>query len=274
MAGRQIPDAIVQAAIWWVVELQRSDSLAAWALFRTTPTYRQLTASQFQLAYEWLQEIGVVDGGELLDPTSARATLFSNVISASDPLWITSAIPLDELAEDLPLDVVALADDLALSTDSVLDSLQLTRRKFDAARLAEIGLRGEILLVELLRGYAGVTVHHLSLLDDSLGYDARATGRGHSALIEIKATTGVADRFFLSRNEFERMKKSDDWCLQLVHLADDRISSMSFTTSEWLAAVLPSDSSDAARWNSAYVEIPQIALGEGLHPRIKSVLRG
>lgn len=241
-------------------------------MFRTAPRYKRLTASQFQLGYDWLGASGIVINGILVGGNRSRQLLFSKLVAALDPIWVSNDTSLTDLAHDLPLDLAQMAEELNLSVEAILDCLISVRRKFDAERLAAIGLDGEILLVQLLRARGAVEVNHLSLSDDTLGYDIRASRLGRTALIEVKATVGVADRFFLSRNEYETMLATDKWCLQLVHLADDGISSLTFATNEWLAAIAPIDASDGARWNSAYVTVPRRELGIGLHPAIQAML--
>ena len=73
-----------------------------------------------------------------------------------------------------------------------------------------LGLMGEKLVVKYLEEN-GHTVKHVSLENDSAGYDILATKNGNQEFIEVKTTTqGFNLDFFISKNELEFMGNNRD----------------------------------------------------------------
>ena len=96
-----------------------------------------------------------------------------------------------------------------------------------------IGLRGELIVYSAEKKRLkdagqlalGKKVDHVSLRDDSLGYDILSfDGDGRERYIEVKSTTAkIADRgFFISNNELEKSQLLKNYYLYLVFDVNDK----------------------------------------------------
>ena len=93
--------------------------------------------------------------------------------------------------------------------------------------LAEIGAVGESAVIEELRSSLTAAdfarVKHVSIFDDSAGYDISAPATrspNTTRMLEVKTSTrgGKWFRFFLSRNEFVKGSSHDAWSLVFVRI--------------------------------------------------------
>ncbi|MDA9625515.1 DUF3883 domain-containing protein, partial [Luminiphilus sp.] len=101
-------------------------------------------------------------------------------------------------------------------------------RKFDDKLLAQIGQIGEeyvlATLKELITSELHAQIQHISVVDDTAGYDIRSPSTSVDCsmrFIEVKTSVRPLIgkfSFFLSRNEFERGIRDSRWCIVGVHL--------------------------------------------------------
>lgn len=74
----------------------------------------------------------------------------------------------------------------------------------------ELGLLGEKLVCKY-EHEQGYKIKHVSLKDDSLGFDIETYANGLSKFIEVKTTTGNIDKpFYISKNELDFLKTHQD----------------------------------------------------------------
>lgn len=130
------------------------------------------------------------------------------------------------------------------------------KRKFDAELLAEIGLNGEQAFVSHLSeaAPAGAHISHVSLFDDSLGYDVELLlPEGRKYQFEVKTTTkdSAQFRFFLSRNEFEVAQRlGSSWNIALIRLLAGKTRVEGLMGIESLEAGMPLERSAQIKWES------------------------
>ena len=130
------------------------------------------------------------------------------------------------------------------------------RKKFDAEVLAQIGLRGEQAFVQALRDRLPKSsmVNHVSLFDDTLGYDVEVRQEGAARLcFEVKTTSKASRKFgfFLSRNEAEvALGMGNGWHLGLVQISDGTPIILGTTDFGVIHPNLPLDQSEQIRWAS------------------------
>jgi hypothetical protein len=133
------------------------------------------------------------------------------------------------------------------------------KEKFDYSVLKEIGLRGELAFVEHLRLNQGPDdeIKHVSLFDDSLGYDVLHEIAGRPAsMYEVKTTSRPNKgyfEFFLSRNEFETSKKAGNWKVACMRISEGNASFEGFVDWEYLKENFPVDQNGQITWSIAKV---------------------
>lgn len=158
------------------------------------------------------------------------------------PRWL-----LDGIAEGY-VDADEVADGLIPSPEQ--------RKKFDSEVLAQIGLQGERVFVDTLRSRLPeiATINHVSLFDDTLGYDVEVRLDGTKALcFEVKTTTRSSRKFpfFLSRNEAKVAATLPNlWFLGLVQILDGDATVIGTASFDTLMPRMPVDKSDDVAWAS------------------------
>jgi hypothetical protein len=158
------------------------------------------------------------------------------------PSWL-----IDGVADGF-VDAEEVANELLDSPDQ--------RKKFDAEILAQIGLKGEQAFVRALREQlpASVIINHVSLFDDTRGYDVEITFPGLRKLcFEVKTTSRNSRHFefFLSRNEAKVASGlGESWLLGLVQIKEGVPSVLGTSPSDAFLSRLPQDVSEDVRWAS------------------------
>src|SRR5262245_54571514 len=124
------------------------------------------------------------------------------------------------VTEELPDDRLEAASALALDEDSAFQCIVSIWGKVDAATRELVGARGEEQLVALLAASLSARVEHVSLQSDGLGYDIAVSERNFLSHLEVKSSTRQSRlSVFLSRNEFEVMRRDPSWALIAVTLS-------------------------------------------------------
>lgn len=138
--------------------------------------------------------------------------------------------------------------------------------------LAEIGARGELAVVDELQLRLADSdfsrVKHVSLLDDSLGYDIVAPAISDPSvlrMLEVKTTTRPSGefRFFLSRNESLKGLAQALWCLVFVRIEDAKPKILGHLSMGYFRDDLPRQVSSSVRADGyeIFVDVDQIIPG-------------
>lgn len=136
-----------------------------------------------------------------------------------------------------------------------------SKAKFDAQLLSQIGLNGELSFVEFLRTSlpTDFSINHVSLVDDSLGYDVEVIApSGNARFFEVKTSTlrNANFRFFVSRNEFSvGLSHGKAWNLAFMSLLDGRANLLGKLEMAGLERLFPSDQSESVVWQTARCSI-------------------
>jgi hypothetical protein len=147
------------------------------------------------------------------------------------------------------------AQDLAIG---LLPSDEL-KRKFDDELLAQIGLDGERALVQMLtRAMPEATVRHMSLFDDTLGYDIALEMAGQPPIyLEVKTSSRVVgDRFnfFLSRNEERKSRSLAGWQLACMSIANGVAEYRGKLEISKIQDEIPQNRSSRVEWQSLRIQ--------------------
>lgn len=141
---------------------------------------------------------------------------------------------------------------------SLLPSEDL-KRKFDDELLTRIGLEGEQALVQMLtKAMPHAVVHHVSLFDDTLGYDIAIETSGRPTIyLEVKTSSRVAGNrftFFLSRNEEHKSRTLNGWQLACVSISDGVAEYCGALDLSKLRSEIPQNLSDRVEWQSLRIQ--------------------
>lgn len=178
-------------------------------------------------------------------------------VSGSIPDWIFEA-----LAGGF-YDPEAIAEQVAETPEH--------RKKFDSELLARIGLKGEEVFVKKLADLLPerAVINHVSLLDDSLGYDVKVDLDDREPMyFEVKTTVRTTKKFnfYLSKNEFEVAKKlGKNWKFAFVNLHDGQAQVLGQAFMHQFSGMLPEDKSSKFSWASVscsvgYEEISNLSV--------------
>lgn len=137
-----------------------------------------------------------------------------------------------------------------------------TKAKFDAQLLAQIGLNGELSFVEFLSDALSPehVINHVSLVDDSLGYDVEVISpTGNKRFFEVKTSTRGDDtfRFFVSRNEFSvGLSLGKAWNLAFIALHEGQANLLGKLEMARFENLFPADQSKSIVWQTVKCSVP------------------
>lgn len=135
-------------------------------------------------------------------------------------------------------------------------------KKFDDAILKQIGLQGEIAFIEFLNSLTEPPKEllHVSLFDDTLGYDVRATSNsGVVTYYEVKTSSRPESKtfqFYLSRNEHKVSRELSGWKLACMKVNSGKTSFIGFCPTEFIEDTMPRDASQQVMWAVAKANVP------------------
>jgi hypothetical protein len=135
-------------------------------------------------------------------------------------------------------------------------------KKFDEAVLKQIGLQGEIAFIDWLNSSKEPPKEllHVSLFDDTLGYDVRVTSKeGIVTCYEVKTSSRPATKkfqFYLSRNEYQVSSALGGWKLACMQVTSGAASFIGFCPSGFIQDNMPKDTSEQATWAVAKANVP------------------
>ncbi|MFI6502411.1 protein NO VEIN domain-containing protein [Nonomuraea typhae] len=232
------------------------------ALFSTLPEFSDLTPTQYDAAYTWLQHAG------LLESTWAGRSVAEQVFKAAlaEAIWFRDADVLIQSPGELPEDAHRAAETLGMSTTQAFAQIHAVWGKVDAELRTRIGSAGEAALVELLEQSVRAPVDHVSQRSDGYGYDIAVQAELCDVHLEVK-TTNRRERVdvFLSRHEYEIMTHDSSWQLVVVRLAEDlRAEAVCSVRSGWIRENAPKDQGASGRWESCRLSIPPAEAESGI----------
>lgn len=265
------PEPILRAALRWLEKLPRSGVRRCRALFTTHPEYSDITPTQYDAAYSWLDDVGLLGNGDRHAPT--RQQVFDAVILYVP--WFQDADLLIQAPEELPEDALRLADTLGIDAHRAFQYIKSLWRKVDLEQRARIGSAGERALVDLLKGSLAARVDHVSQYSDSYGYDIDIRKGAYRLHLEVKSTLRRHRLVvFLSRHEFETLSHDPSWQLVAVRLSGDlKAEAVCSVPSPWIREHVPRDISSNGHWESCRLSIPLDQIRHGI-PRLSPLLNG
>jgi hypothetical protein len=258
-----LAEGTVRAARRWLHLLACSSFDQAAAIIKADPAAAELTQTQYAAAIDWLRMAGLIvptEYGPSLAPLlrdkavqALDSQLFQAVVEQGDPLWLAEADTLILTPEDLPGDIVDLADALNLPEVQAVLGIRHVHGKIDLAERTRVGAAGERELAALLEMTWPGSVAHRALEDDGLGYDLDFTCCGTTWHLEVKSTIRRGRlAVYLSRNEHVVAELDPAWRLVVVGLDEkEQIEALATADTETVLSRAPVDQHASTRWESA-----------------------
>jgi hypothetical protein len=265
------PNPVLLAAVRWVEKLPANGRARCRSLFTTHAEYSDISPTQYDAAYRWLEETGLLHGSDDTLPVGQR--IFRAVLLTGDIHWFPDAdIHVREPAE-VPIDAGRAAAALGLSELQTYQEIHAVRGKVDTAERSRIGTAGEAALADLLSSATAARIEHVAAHSDGYGYDIAVHAGQRSLHIETKATTRRNRlTFFLSRREYEVMRRDTYWQLVILQLTDQlAISAITSIDSAWIETQLPADRNPYGRWETCRIDVPPEQAVSGV-PRLAPLL--
>lgn len=266
------PDTILRAAARWLLHLPASGRSRCRSLFVSYAEFSDLTPTQYDVAYEWLKERGLLD--ELQSVVPAEHRVFAAAVATSQTPWFRDANTLIDGPDDLPADALRAAEALGLDETEAYAQIAAAWGKVDTAERERIGAAGESALVELLTSSVEANIDHVAARSDGYGYDIAVPHPVRKLHIEVKSTLR-RERLavHLSRNEFETMRRDPDWLLVAVRLTRDlQPTAVGTVPNSWILENAPADRSPYGRWQSCLLNIPLDVIAAGI-PHLEPLLK-
>ncbi|GAA0562134.1 hypothetical protein GCM10010172_51640 [Paractinoplanes ferrugineus] len=258
------PEPTLRAAVRWLERLPQSGVARCRALFTNHRDFSDLTPTQYEVAYAWLATTGLLDS--LVGPDAPAQRVFTSAISTGGTTWLQDFDVLVRTVDELPEDALLAAEALGISRPKAFEHVSALWGKVDTEERARIGLAGELALFRLIKANVPGDVTHVAANCDGLGYDIAVSSPTANALIEVKSTRRQSRAtIYLSRNEFETMRREPTWTLVLLRLdIDMEIVAINTVTRTWIEKVAPIDSSIYARWETARIEVSPDQIRRGI----------
>ncbi|MCA2218426.1 DUF3883 domain-containing protein [Jidongwangia harbinensis] len=266
------PEPVLRAAVRWLERLPPSSAARCRALFTNHREFSDITPTQYEAAYAWLGETGLLN--DLHSPLPAAQRVFTATVTHGGSHWLRDAGDLVRSPDELPDDAVRAAEILGLPLATAFAHVIAAWGKVETAERARVGMAGEAALVELLRDSVDADVDHVAAVSDGYGYDIAINAAYYALHIEVKATLRRSRlKIYLSRNEYEVMRRDPSWQLVAVRLdTDDRIAAIATVSRTWMASEAPTDHGMSGRWESCRFDVPPAALRPGI-TSLQPVLR-
>ncbi|MFI0422951.1 protein NO VEIN domain-containing protein [Spongiactinospora sp. 9N601] len=256
------PDSILRAAVRWLERLPASGHKRCRALFSAHPDFSDLTPTQYDAAYGWLKETGLLErAGE---PSSIPQRIFEAALPGLP--WFQDADILVRDPGELPEDALTAAETLGIDRAQAFRHIRALWGKVDLEQRERIGTAGETALVKLLEGSVDAQVQHVSQTSDGHGYDIEVVGASCRLHIEAKTTLRRQRlTMFLSRHEYETMIHDPAWQLVAVRLSGDmEIEAVCSVPREWIKRNTPCDRAVSGRWESCRLTVPLSEITSGI----------
>ncbi|MGU3585320.1 protein NO VEIN domain-containing protein [Rhodococcus sp. C26F] len=233
-------------------------------MFVSHSDFSDIAPMQYDQGYEWLREVGLLGKGDPASPAAHR--IFDAAVLHGQPFWLRDADDLIGSPDDLPEDATQAARTLNIDAEEAFSRISSIWRKVDTEERARIGSAGEAALLELLRSTTSARIEHVAAWSDAHGYDISATAPEYELHLEVKSTNRRGrTQFFLSRNEYEVMRRDPRWRLVSVRLDEElKIINIGVVSNSFIKATAPLDHNPLARWDSVRLIVPDVQIEEGL----------
>ncbi|NJQ14704.1 DUF3883 domain-containing protein [Streptomyces bohaiensis] len=265
------PSPVLRAALRWLERLPASSPARCRALFTNHTDYSDLTPTQYEAAYAWLGENSLL--GDPDSSAAAEERVFRAALASSGAPWLQDADVLVRGPGELPEDALRAAEALRLSERKAYEQVRAVFGKVDTEARALIGSAGELALVALLTESLDARIEHVAAYSDGFGYDIAVHARRHPLHIEVKSTVRRGrSAFYLSRHEYETMRRDAAWQLVTVQLTEGHtIAAIASISSEWINSQVPRDVGPFGYWEACRIDVPSDAIVHGI-PRLTPLL--
>lgn len=255
----------------WLDRLPASGAARARALFTSHDDFSDITPTQYEAAYAWIRDTGLLDDMHSTIPAHRR--VFDAAVAHSEALWLPDADLLVRAPDELPDDLLRAAACLGLSEREAFAQLGAVQGKIDTRERLRVGAAGELALVELLTTSTQARVEHVATWSDGFGYDIAVHAAQHAAHLEAKTTTRRRRlAIYLSRHEYETMRCDPHWELVAIRLtAELKPEAVATVPKDWIATQVPVDQGAHGRWESCRLEVPPDLPVPGI-PRVARLL--
>jgi hypothetical protein len=240
----------------WLERLPVSGAARSRVLFTTHSEFSDLTPTQYDAAYAWLHQTGLLD--DVHSKVPAQRRIFDCAMVHSGASWFPDADMLVRGPDELPDDALRAADALGLRDSEAYAQLSAVWGKVDTAERSRIGLAGERALIELLTASTTARVEHVAAWSDGYGYDIAVHAHGYAIHLEAKTTTRRGRlTVFISRNEYETMLRDPSWQMVTMRLSPDLApAAIASVPRDWIATQIPADPGSSGRWESCRLSVP------------------
>lgn len=250
------PEPVLRGAVRWLERLPVSGTARVRALFTTHGDFSDITPTQYDAAYAWIRETGLL--GDVNSGVPLKCRVFDAAMTQSGVPWFRDADLLIRRPEELPEDALRAAETLGFTPEEAYAQVSTAWGKVDTEERSRIGSAGELALLELLSESAKGRVEHVAAWSDGYGYDIFVDAYEHSAHLEVKTTVRVGRlTVYISRNEYETMLRDPDWELVTVRLNPElKLTAVAAVPKQWIADHVPSDRTARGRWESCRLDVP------------------
>jgi hypothetical protein len=197
--------------------------------------YDRIRVAEFLIEQE---TILVSDGRLILNQHSKHLWLENEIFDGSENAW--------EIAQ-------------AIDVSGELE------KKFDNSLQVQLGLEGELAFISYLEANLPdnrrLTINHVSLVDDTAGYDVSCSSAIHEDeidLFEVKTSSRISRtfNFFITRNELKVGNSEPNWRIAAMRKVDSKYEFLGLLRLSQFSSYLPKDIHVASKWTSASVAIP------------------
>ncbi|MFJ7946808.1 protein NO VEIN domain-containing protein [Streptomyces sp. NPDC096354] len=265
------PSPVLRAAVRWLERLPVSSTARCRALFTNHADFSDLTPTQYEAAYSWLIENSLLE--DLHSSAAVSERVFRTALASSGAPWLPDADVLVRSPEELPEDALRAAEALGIPESEAYEQVSAVWGKVNTEARALIGSAGELALVNLIAEVTEARVEHVAAYSDGFGYDIAVHAQRHPLHVEAKSTVRRGRiTFYLSRHEYETMRRDPAWQLVAVQLTQDLdIAAVASVAAEWISAQVPQDRGSFGRWEACRLDVSPDALVPGI-PRLAPLL--
>lgn len=171
------------------------------------------------------------------------------------------------------IDNLLTGSDLAWKILDCIDPAKKTLQKIDRDLLTKIGLDGELAVISelkfLLSSDDFSRVRHISIIDDSAGFDIQAPSVSSTeeiVLLEVKTSVRPGDffTFYISKNEARVARQNNNWFLVGVEATANGFKVMGRISYNFFSDLLPLNQSDNCEWETAKITLSKKMFMSGL----------
>jgi Holliday junction resolvase len=239
----------------WLGLLATSSRAQALQILDASPSYSDLTMSNYTEAYEWIRERGLLAQLDDSIPNSHR--VFNAAVHAEIEAGVIPCTADDIPSPGfLPDPMLNAARSLGVSDADAWASVVSIGQKIDLERRSRVGSLGERALLDFLETI-GCDVYHGSAVSDALGWDVRASCGDAVKHLEVKSTTTLARlRIYLSRHEYEVSCSDSRWALVVVLITNEgELMRVAHLRENHLPGVVPNDIGAHGRWQTCSIDL-------------------